>query len=268
MNSSPSKKVDISIVIISWNMKELLQMCLESIYKFTQGIIFEIILIDNNSVDGTSEMVSEMFPYVEIIKNKKNKGVAPARTQGMQLANGKYILILDADTELIENSIDSLYNFMEENKDCGLVGCKLVDMQMNLQYSCKRFPSPLAFLFRRLEHFKFIRKSKTLENHMMIDWEHNEIRDVDYLIGACQFIRNDVVDKIGYYDSAIFYGPEDIDYCIRIWKAGWRVVYYPFTKIIHHEQRITKRNIFSNISFRHIKGILYLYLKYKGKIKI
>ena len=249
-------------------MKNLLRKCLESIYKFISELSYEIVLIDNDSIDGTCEMVQENFPEVTLVRNQKNLGVAPARKQGMQLANGNYILILDADTELIENSVKSLYEFMEENKECGLIGCKLVDAQMNLQYSCKRFPSLLSLLFRRLEHIKFIGKSRTLINHMMMDWDHNEIREVDYLIGACQFIRREVIDKIGYYDTAIFYGPEDIDYCLRIWRAGWKVIYYPFTKIVHHEQRITKRKILSDISLKHLKGIFYLYYKYKGRIKI
>ncbi len=258
----------ISIVIISWNMRNLLQTCLQSIYRYTQGINFEIILIDNNSVDGTYEMVMEKFSDIKIIRNKENKGVAPARKQGMHRTKGRYVLILDADTELIENSIKDLYEYMEKNRECGLVGCKLVDSKMNLQYSCKRFPSLSALLFRRLERFKFISKSRTLKNHVMMDWDHKEIREVDYLIGACQFIRRDVIDKIGYYDTNIFYGPEDIDYCLRIWKAGWKVIYYPFTKIIHHEQRITKRNFFSDISLKHLKGIFYIYRKYNGKIKV
>lgn len=260
--------IDVSIVIISWNMKQLLQTCLESIYKFTKDIDFEIIVIDNNSGDGTYEMVKVMFPGVEIIRNQENRGVAPARKQGMEISKGKYILILDADTELIENSICSLYKFIEENKDCGLVGSKLVDTEMNLQYSCKRFPTLLALLFRRLEYLKLIKGSKTLKNHIMVDWDHKDVKEVDYLIGACQFIRKEVIDKIGYYDTAIFYGPEDIDYCLRIWKAGWKVIYYPLTKIVHHEQRITKRNIFSDISLQHLKGIFYLYRKYHGRIKI
>jgi GT2 family glycosyltransferase len=260
--------IDVSIVIISWNMKSLLEVCLQSIYKFNGHIKFEIILVDNNSSDGTYQMVKETFPEVRIIRNSKNLGVAPARNQGVRISNGKYILILDADVELIENVILCLFEFMEKNKECGLVGCKLVDSNMNLQYSCKRFPSILALLFRRLEHFKFIRESKTLKNHIMMDWDHKEVKEVDYLIGACQFFRREVINKIGYYDDRIFYGPEDIDYCLRIWKAGWKVMYYPHAKIIHHEQRITKRNFFSEISLKHLKGIFYIYAKYRGKLRV
>jgi hypothetical protein len=101
----------------------------------------------------------------------------------------------------------------------------------------------------------------------MKDWDHSSIKEVDYLIGACQFIKKEVINKIGPYDKRIFYGPEDIDFCLRVWRAGWKIYYYPFTSIFHLEQRMTKKNIFSKISLLHFKGILYLYIKYKGRIK-
>jgi GT2 family glycosyltransferase len=259
---------DVSIVIISWKMKDLLKRCLETIYLFTKDINIEIIVIDNNSQDGTSEMIEENFPQIKLIKNPENRGVAPARNQGIKETKGKYILILDADMELIDNSIKHLYDFMENHSEAGIVGCKLVDKDFNLQFSCKRFPTLLAFLFRRLEWIDAVKKSETLKNHTMKDWDHNEIKEVDYLIGACQFFRREIVDKIGLYDDKIFYGPEDIDFCLRIWKAGWKVFYYPFTSIIHHEQRITKKNYFSAISLKHFAGIFYLYKKYKFRIKV
>jgi len=261
-----NKNIDISIVIISWKMKDLLQSCLQSIYKFTKEVKPEIIVIDNNSQDGTLEMIEKEFPEIILIKNNENRGVAPARNQGIAIAQGKYVLILDADVEIIENSILKLFEFMETNPECGIVGSKLVSTDRQLQFSCKRFPSLLSFIFRRLEHFNFVKNSKTLRYHTMQDWDHKEIQEVDYLIGACQFIRVDVIAKIGMYDDKIFYGPEDIDYCLRIWRAGWKVMYYPNTQIVHHEQRITKKNIFSTISIKHFIGILYIYKKYNFKI--
>ncbi len=263
-----SKKIDLSIVIITWKMKNLLQKCIQTIYHFTENLNFEVILVDNNSADGTVEMVENEFPQVKLIKNNKNKGVAPARNQGIKLSSGKYIIILDADMELIENSFLKLFQFMEKNPKCGIVGSKLVDQNLELQSSCKRFPTLLAFIFRRLEKFDLIKNSKTLQYHTMQDWDHNSIKEVDYVIGACQFFRRNVIDKIGLYDDKIFYGPEDIDFCLRIWKSGWKVMYYPITQIIHHEQRITKKKLFSKITFKHFTGIFYLYQKYSFRIKI
>ncbi|MEP0862077.1 MAG: glycosyltransferase family 2 protein [Ignavibacterium sp.] len=263
-----AESIDVSIVIISWKMRDLLERCLKTIFNFTKDLSFEIIVVDNNSEDGTSEMISEKFPQIKLVKNSENRGVAPARNQGIKETTGKYILILDADMELVENSIKQLFDFMERTDDCGIVGCKLVDQNRQLQFSCKRFPTLLAFLFRRLEWIESIKNSSTLRNHTMQDWDHNEIKQVDYLIGACQFFRRDVIEKIGLYDDNIFYGPEDIDFCLRAWKAGWKVYYYPLTQIIHHEQRITKKNLFSKISLKHFAGIFYLYRKYNFRIKV
>lgn len=257
---------DVSIVFITWKMKDLLEKCLTSLFNYTKEISFEVIVIDNFSQDGTIEMIENKFKDVILIKNSENKGVAPARNQGLSIVKGKYILILDADMELKENSVKTLYDFMEKNRECGLVGTKLIDSEGNLQLSCKRFPTFLAFIFRRLEQFELIKNSKTLRNHTMIEWDHKSITDVDYVIGACQFYRKDVINKIGFYDDKIFYGPEDIDFCVRVWRAGWKVFYYPDTSIFHHEQRITKKNLFSLISFKHLLGIFYIYWKYKGKI--
>ena len=261
------KTPEISIVIISWKMKDLLKVCLDSIYKYTSQVPFEIILIDNNSQDGTSEMIENEYKEIVLIKNDVNRGVAPARNQGIKIAKGKYILILDADMELKENSILQLYDYSEKNSEVGIVGCKLVDSDNQLQYSCKRYPNFLALIFRRLDHYEFIKDSQILRNHIMKDWDHNSIAEVDYIIGACQFFRKEVVSSAGYYDEKIFYGPEDMDFCIRIWRNNWKVMYYPSTSIFHHEQRITKKNIFSKISLKHLQGIIYIYWKYRGRIK-
>lgn len=262
------KNFEVSIVIISWKMRDLLERMLKSLYNFTTELNFEVILIDNNSSDGTIEMIENEFPSIKLIKNSENRGVAPARNQGLEIASGKYVVILDADMELVENSIIQLREFMERNPDCGLVGCKLVDTEGNLQFSCKRFPNVTAFLHRRLEVFSFFKNSKTLKHHTIQEWDHNSVKEVDYLIGACQFIRKDALDQIGFYDDKIFYGPEDIDFCLRMWRAGWKVMYYPFTRIIHHEQRITKQNYFSVLSLKHLKGIFYIFKKYNWKLKV
>ena len=258
--------IDVSIVVITWNMSKLLSQLLSTVKNFTDGLKYEIIIIDNNSVDDTISMIETNYPDVILIQNDKNRGVAPARNQGLKIAKGDYILILDADMELVENSISKLFDFMEDKKNCGLVGSKLIDTHGNLQYSCKRFPTFLSLIYRRLENFDFVKNSKIYKNHIMADLNHNDVKKVDYVIGACQFFRRKIIEQIGFYDENIFYGPEDLDFCLRVWKAGWDVYYFPFTKIIHHEQRITKKNIFSAITLKHIKGILYIFGKYKGKL--
>jgi hypothetical protein len=259
--------IDISIVIITWNGLHFLKNLLSSIKQYSEGFSYELIIVDNNSTDGTIEFLTNNYPEIVLIRNEKNLGVAKARNIGMRITKGNYVLILDVDMELRENSILKLFQFMEQNNDCGLVGSKLIYANGDLQYSCKKFPNFFALVARRLDAFKIVKNSKVLKQHLMADWNHDEIKEVDYLIGACQLIRRDVIEKIGYYDDSIFYGPEDIDYCLRVWKANWKIKYYPFTSIVHFEQRITKRSFFSIITFKHFIGIIYLFIKYKGKLE-
>ncbi len=260
------RKVDVSIVLITWKMKDMLKVCLDTIIKFTKGVTYEIILVENYSNDGTTEMIELDYPEIMLVKNSENMGVAPARNQGLKLANGKYALILDVDMELFEDTIYKLFYFMENNLDVGLVGSKLVDSDGSLQYSCKRFPKLSTLFLRRIDFLNTVKNSKNLKNHLMIDYDHKEIMDVDYVIGACQFIRREALVKTGLYDDQIFYGPEDLDMCYKMWQNNYKVFYYPKTKIFHHEQRITKKNIFSKITVKHFFAILYLFKKYNWKI--
>jgi len=239
---------------------------LKSLIKHSQNFTYELIIIDNNSQDGTVELIESKYPDSILIKNEANKGVAPARNQGLKIAKGRYILILDADMELVENSLKKMLTFMDSNPDVGLCGCKLLDTDRIMQYSCKNFPSVFSLLARRLEFISFVKNSNILKHHIMADFDHKGIKEVDYVIGACQFYQKSLIDKIGYYDENIFYGPEDLDYCLRTWRAGYKVAYYPETHIIHHEQRITKKKLFSAISGKHFKGIYYIFKKYKFKL--
>lgn len=243
-------------------MKSLLEKMLDSLVRFSSDVNYELIVIDNNSQDGTSEMIKSNYPTAVLITNDENRGVAAARNQGLKIAKGKYILILDADMEFKENSIKMMYDEMEKNPDYGLMGCKLIDTAGEVQYSCKRFPKLRSLIYRRLEFIEIIKNSRALKEHIMAEWDHNDIKDVDYVIGACQFFRRELINKIGLYDDSIFYGPEDLDYCLRVWRAGYKVIYFPHTSIIHHEQRITKKNLFSSISRKHLKAIFYIFKKY------
>jgi len=258
---------DVSVVIITWKAKQFLSNLLQSIYKHTKDITFEVVVVDNNSGDGTSEMVKSDYPSAKLLMNPTNMGVASARNRGIAEAKGKYIFIIDVDTELFENSIEKLFLFMEENPQCGIVGSQLVDGERKMQYSSRRFPSLLVMVFRRLDFFSVVKHSEALRRHMMLDWDHSDVREVDYVIGACQFIRHDVLNEIGSYDSHIFYGPEDLDMCLRVWNSSRTVVFYPHTKIYHYEQRITKKKPLSLITLRHLYGILYLFWKYRGRIE-
>lgn len=254
---------DISIIIISWNAINFLEKCIPSLYSKNKDLDFEVILIDNNSSDGTAEFVKEKYPKIKYLYNKENRGVAPARNQGFQIAAGKFILILDVDTEFVtESPLKELKDYMQNNPDVGLIGAQLISGDGEIQKSCLKFPSVWLKLFVRFERFSILKNSKMLRDYYMDDFDHEKIIHVDYVIGAFQFIRKSMIDEIGVYDEKIFYGPEDIDFCLRAKHKGYKVIYYPKVKLFHYYQRITKK-LFTKITYRHFKGLIYYFWKHK-----
>lgn len=258
--------LDLSIVVISWKMRELLRQLLLSIKEQTKGVSYELIVVDNNSQDGTADMVRTLVPDAVLIRNFENRGVAPARNQGFSKAKGRYIVTLDADMVLRENSLKAMTDFMDATPDAGICSCKLVFPDNAVQLNARRFPTPMSFAMRRLDFLSLARQSKVLRDHEMAEWDRSDTRAVDYVIGACQMIRKEAMEKVGMLDENIFYGPEDVDFCLRMNRGGWKVYYFPYTSIIHYEQRITKKKLFSKLSWMHLKGVIYLFMKYRGRL--
>lgn len=252
----------VSVIIISWKMRDLSERMLASLHRYVTGTDFEVIFVDNGSEDGTPEMVESRFPTVRLVRNSTNRGVAPARNQAIRMACGKYVCILDADLEFVEDAITPLVQLMEAHPDAGIAGSRLVFPNGATQFNAKRFPSLVALLTRRLPLLRIFGGKSALSRHEMHDWDRNDTREVDYLIGACQLIRREVLDSVGLLDEAIFYGPEDIDFCLRTRRAGFSIWWRHDVRIIHHEQRITKKNPFSFISIKHYKGLFYFFRKH------
>lgn len=252
----------VSVVLISWKMRDLLQRMLRTLFEHTSSCQLEVLCVDNGSSDGTAEMVEQQFPSVKLIRNAQNRGVAPARNQAISLARGKYVAILDADMELVEDAIGTVVAFLEDHPEVGMAGCRLTFADGTTQLNAKRFPSLLALLSRRLPILRSLGGRSALNRHEMSEWDRTTSREVDYLIGACQVVRRSIFDQVGLLDENIFYGPEDIDFCVRVRRAGWKIWWIHHTRIIHHEQRVTKRNPFSSLSFKHYKGLAYFFRKH------
>lgn len=251
----------LSIVILTWNSMKFVDNCLGSLYCNMGIKDFEVIIIDNGSSDNTLSTIVRKYPDTVLIKNSINKGVAPARNQGISIASGEYILILDIDTYIYPETIKNMIRYMEENADTGICAPKLIFSNGDLQKSCRKFP---------LLHMKLLRRIDTnwaksiLESENYMEYLNGNVPfEVDYVIGACQLIRKSAMEKIGLLDEKIFYGPEDVDYCLRMWLNGYKVKFLPYLKIIHYEQRITKNKIFSSVTIKHIAGLIYYFNKYK-----
>lgn len=219
----------------------------------------EIIIVDNASQNPLLELLEEM-PLVHIVRNRTNRGVARARNQAMRLARGKAVCILDADTEPPDDLLNSLERVMFSHDDVGIVGPALCSERGELLESCRAFPTLPSKLGRRFPWlFRNTVRTSATAFPRSVDRPH----EVDYVIGACQLIRAEAIRRIGFLDERIFYGPEDVDFCLRMWQNGYRVLFEPRVRVIHAEQRYTVRNPLSLLSLRHGMALTYFFLKHR-----
>ncbi len=258
--------MDLSVIVLTWNTKDFLVSLLNSINANNNECKFEVIVVDNGSTDNIGSYLRENYPDVVFIRNEKNLGTSQ-RNKGIEVAKGRYMAFLDSDIELlVDRSFDILIGFMDKNPDVGLVSPKLILDSGEVQLSCKNFLSFYTPILRRLDFLPFIKSTDIYKRQLLADWDHNSVKEVDYTVSAFWMFRREVESKIGGLDENIFYAPEDVDYCLRVWKGGYKVVYYPHIHAKHHYQRIT-RKIFSRITYEHIKGLIYYFWKHKYLIK-
>ena len=213
----------------------------------------EVIIIDNYSTDGTLDFLRDNYPQLKLILNSENRGVAAARNQGLAIAKGEKLLILDNDTEATTAAINAMSEYLDAHPDVGLCSCRLVDKQGEQQDSCKPYPGLMIK----------VRNVLGIGNKMRYTPNDEGIIEPVYVIGACQMFGRKVIDKVGMLDENIFYGPEDADWCIRIRQAGWLIHCLNNFTIIHDYRRSTKRRPFSKLGRMHIKALIYFYWKHK-----
>src|SRR3989338_5484099 len=226
----------LSIVIVSFNVKELLVKCLESIEKYSNGITKEVIVVDNNSSDNAVLRIRKDFPKVTLIANKKNMGFSKANNQALRIAKGKYLLVLNPDTELKNDTLSKMIKYMDENKDVAVSTCRVELVDGFLDRDCRRhFPTP----WRSFCHFsnlsKIFPKSKIFDGYYMGYVPDTAEHEVDACAGAFMIIRATAIKKVGYFDEDFFFYGEDLDWCFRFRQADYRIIYTPITKIIHYK---------------------------------
>ena len=255
--------MDLSVIIVNWNTKKLLENCLQSIFKFTRGINFEVIVIDNGSKDGSVEMVKQKFPKTKLIPNNQNLGFTKANNQGIKIAKGKYILLLNSDTHLIENSLFKLVKKAQALKNVGALGPQLLNIDKTIQQSAGFFPN-LPQVFFWMTFIDDLPGGSILKPyHIDHDTFYHNDRQVDWVTAAAILVPRNVIDKIGKLDEKIFMYGEEVDWCYRIKKAGYDVYFSPATKIVHIG-RGSSNKVSKNAIAGEYKGILYFYKKYKG----
>jgi len=233
----------LSVIIVNYNVKFFLEQCLLSVRKAINGIDAEIIVVDNNSVDGSVKMLKDKFQDIVLIENKENSGFSKANNQAIVIAKGKYILLLNPDTVVEFDTFKKVINFADNTPDAGGIGVKMIDGRGKFLPESKRgLPTPQVAFYKIFGLAKLFPKSKKFGKYHLSYLPQDETHKVDILSGAFMFLRKSVLDKIGYLDETFFMYGEDIDLSYRILKAGYNNYYFPETRIIHYKGESTKKS--------------------------
>ena len=277
--------MDLSISIVSWNVKEYLRNCLRSVFDTVNNVSFEVIVVDNNSNDETVQMVKDEFPFVKLIENKKNLGFAAANNQAIKQAKGKYILLLNPDTIILPGTIKGMVDFMNSHPEVSISSCRKIDKNGNQDLSdwiIRRYDPFSSFSFYMfikgavLHHFsnllpnsKIIKKNIFNMSISTIDFDlrnKNNPVEVNVVWGSFMMMRREVIKQVGEFDESFFFEREDVDFCLRTKGAGCKIYSCPQYKIIHLKKRsISQWNKKARQDIKAYSRFLF-YSKHKGKI--
>lgn len=232
----------LSIVVVNYNVKFFIEQCLYSVQRAIEDIETEVFVVDNNSVDGSCELIKEKFPWVKLIENKNNVGFSKANNQALKNAVGEYVLLLNPDTIVQEETFRSIIKFMDAHPQGGGLGVKMIDGKGHFLPESKRgVPTPMVAFYKMFGLAKIFPRSKVFGQYHLSYLDKDEIHEIEILSGAFMFMRKSVLDEIGYLDEDYFMYGEDIDLSYRIIKAGYKNYYYPETTIIHYKGESTKK---------------------------
>jgi hypothetical protein len=225
--------MDISIVIVNWNTRDMLRACLASIPPDVDALRNELIVIDNASVDGSADMVEREFPGVRLIRNPDNRGFAAATNQGLRIARGRYLLLLNSDTLVHGDVLERSAAYMDAHPQVGMMGCKVLNEDGSTQLTCSRFPSFLNLVVQTLG-LNRLDRPRWFSRYQMLHWARDDEREVEVISGCYLLARRETVVQIGLLDEAFFLYGEETDWCRRCADAGWKLVFAPVGTITHY----------------------------------
>ncbi len=258
--------MELSVIIVNYNVKYFLEHCLYSVFKSLKNTKAEIFVVDNNSADGSAGMVREKFPEVKLIVNKKNIGFARANNQAIVKSAGKYILLLNPDTVVEEDSFSKCLSFMEKHPDAGGLGVKMIDGKGNFLPESKRsLPTPAVAFYKIFGLSYIFPKSKRFGKYHLTYLNKDEIHEVDILPGAFLFLRKSALEKTGLLDERFFMYGEDIDLSYRILKAGYKNYYFPETTIIHYKGESTRKASINYVRLFYSAMIIFAQKHFSAK---
>lgn len=262
------ENVEVSILIVHTFESAQLRQTLRAIRRSAPTIPIEVIVIDNNPGAGFGEVLRKDFPEVQYLPLSVNKGFGGGMNEGIRVAKGRYVLVFNPDIHLVSGALEKMVAYMDAHQDIGIVGPKLKNPDGTLQYSCYRIPGVMTPVYRRTPLGRCAFGKKSVDHYLMKDIDHDQIMNVDSLIGAALFIRKTVLEKVGYFDERYFMYFEDNDLCRRFWESGHRVVYYPEVILMHYHNRASAKGhiltqVFNRFTWIHMVSFVKYYLKYR-----
>jgi GT2 family glycosyltransferase len=254
--------VDISIVIVSYNGLEHLRRCLQSLAAHPPAVESEVIVVDNDSRDGSAPMVASEYRDVRLLRMPRNLGFAAGANRGAREATGEAIVLLNPDSEVEADPFATMLAYLREHVDAGIAAPRLLNPDGSLQLSCRSFPTFSVALFNRYSLLtRLFPRNRYSRQYLLSDWRHDSVSDVDWVSGACLMVRRSLFEEIGLLDEGYFMYIEDVDLCQRVHRAGYRVVYLPQTSVIHHIGRSSRTLPSRSIVARH-RSMWHYYKKY------
>ncbi|MFF5993855.1 glycosyltransferase family 2 protein [Lysinibacillus sp. KU-BSD001] len=261
--------MDLTIVIINYNTKKLTLECIDSVYKSNLPYMFEIFVVDNHSSDSSVEAIKKHYPNVRLVENKENVGFSKANNQAIKQAQGRYILLLNSDTVLMENTLAVMTQYMDNHIDVGAAGCEVLLPNGKLDQACHRgFPTPQASFYYMSGLAKKYPNSSKYNGYHKSYLNMKEIHEIDCLVGAFMLIRKETINQVGMLDEEFFMYGEDIDWCYRIKEGGWKIIYNPTVSIIHYKGASSRKKPFKIIYEFHRAMYLFHKKHYAKKYSI
>ena len=262
--SGAEPSLDLSIVIVNWNTKDMTRDCLASVCAGLGSLAVEVIVIDNASSDGSADMIVAEFPEFILIRNSENRGFAAANNQGFEVARGRHVLLLNTDTLIHGNVLPASVAWLDTDSEVGAMGCRVLNTDGSVQLTCSMYPSILNLLLQLFGFSKFS-YPQFFGRHIMKPWLRDSEKEVEVISGCYLLVRRAVIEQIGRLDEGFFFFGEETDWCKRMRDAGWRLMFAPVGEITHHGS-ISARKLNHLRDVMLSEAIVRLHWKHSGLI--
>ncbi len=255
--------VDISVVVVGWNARRYLELCLESLEAAPPRRSMEVLVVDNASTDGTAEMIETKFPWVKLLKSPENLGFSRGNNLAIRQCQGRYIALVNPDVILLPGCLDALADFLDQHPKVGNVGPRVFNPDMTQQSTCRRFPTLWNNFCSATALATKFKNSRLFAGEHMWYFSHDRTLTVDVIVGCFSMIRRQTFDAVGLLDEKLFMYGDDVDWCRRCWNAGWQVVFYPGAQAIHDRGKTTAPYPV-RFALAQQTSVLYYWSKYHG----